>query len=119
MELELTEKVDHICDYTFNFYWHEKELEPAAVIPHQKNSEYTYRQLVDELKKGEDVHIKGSVGTRFAYSLGVDLAHFGGTGKTEPAGCICVDGDFGPEAGMAMSAGKLYLTGNIEEPRGN
>ncbi|WP_244603479.1 formylmethanofuran dehydrogenase [Methanococcoides sp. NM1] len=119
IELELTSRPDHLCDYTFNFYWHEKELEPGAVIPHQKSTEYTYRQLVDELKKGEDVHIKGSVGSRFAYSLGVDLAHFGGTGKTEPAGRIFVEGDIGPEAGMAMSAGTLYLKGDIEEPLGN
>lgn len=119
IELELTSKVHHLCDYTFNFYWHEKELEPDTVIPSQKSTGYTYRQLVDELRKGGDVHINGSVGTRLGYSLGVDLAHFGGTGKTEPAGRIFVDGDIGPEAGMAMSAGTLYLTGDIEEPLGN
>ncbi|WP_440953250.1 formylmethanofuran dehydrogenase [Methanococcoides sp. FTZ1] len=119
IELELTSLVDHLCDHTFNFYWHEKELEPDSVIPSQKGTEYTYRQLVDELKRGEDIHIKGSVGSRFAYSLGVDLAHFGGTGKTENAGRIFVEGNIGPEAGMAMSAGTLYLTGDIEEPLGN
>ncbi|AKB86082.1 formylmethanofuran dehydrogenase [Methanococcoides methylutens] len=119
IELELTSKVDHLCDHTFNFYWHEKELDPDAVIPSQESTEYTYRQIVDELKKGEDIRIKGSVGSRFAYSLGVDLAHFGGTGKTSTAGRIFVEGNVGPEAGMAMSAGALYLTGNIEEPLGN
>ncbi|MGM0770671.1 MAG: hypothetical protein ACQESU_03585 [Halobacteriota archaeon] len=119
IELEITSEEDNLCDHTFNFYWHEKELDPDVVIPSQKGTQYTYRQLVDELKKGADVHIRGSVGSRFAYSMGVDLAHFGGTGKTATAGRIFVEGNIGPEAGMAMSAGALYLTGNIEEPLGN
>ncbi|MCD4821210.1 MAG: formylmethanofuran dehydrogenase [Methanococcoides sp.] len=119
MELELTSVPDNVCDYTFNFYWYEKELEPSAIIPGQNGTEYTYQQLVDELKEGNDVHIKGSVGSRFAYSLGVDLAHFGGNGKTETAGNIFVEGNVGPEAGMGMSAGSLYITGDIEQPFGN
>ena len=121
MHLTLNSHVDCICDFTYNFIWQHKgeELDPDAQIPSQKDSEYTYRQLVETLTNGEDVHISGSVGKRFASSLGVDLAYFGGGGRTLGAGCVFVDGDIGTRAGISMVSGAIYVSGTIAEPMGN
>ena len=119
INIELREVVDYICDYTFNFHWHEQALNPDSVIPSQKGTEYSYRDLVNALKKGDTVHIRGTMGKNFAYSMGADLQHFGGSGDIEKAGRIFVDGDLGPEAAMGMVAGTLYVAGKIAEPLGN
>ncbi|HUW66428.1 MAG TPA: formylmethanofuran dehydrogenase [Candidatus Nanoarchaeia archaeon] len=117
--LELSAQVDNLCDYSFNFNWQDEKLDPASIIPYQQGSSYTYQDLVDALKSGNDVHIKGDVGARFAYSMGVDLEHFGGTGKPGSAGRVFVDGNVGVEAGMGMVSGILYVNGTIELPFGN
>ncbi len=119
LNIELRDVVDHLCDYTFNFHWHEQALDPDSVIPSQKGTEYSYRDLVNALKKGDFVHIKGDVGKNFAYSFGADLEHFGGSGDIERAGRIIVDGNLGPEAAMGMVSGAIYVAGRIAEPLGN
>ena len=119
ISLELSAQVDNLCDYSFNFHWQDQKLDPASVIPHQQGSSHTYQDLVDALKTGNDVHIKGDVGARFAHSMGADLKHFGGTGKPVSAGRVFVDGNMGVEAGMGMVSGILYINGTIEQPTGN
>jgi formylmethanofuran dehydrogenase subunit C len=119
IDIELRDVVDYICDYTFNFHWHEQALDPDSVIPSQKGTEYSYRDLVNALKKGDTVRIRGTMGKNFAYSMGADLQHFGGSGDIEKAGRLFVDGDLGPEAAMGMVSGTLYVAGKIAEPLGN
>ncbi|WP_292471234.1 formylmethanofuran dehydrogenase [Methanolobus sp.] len=119
IEIELSKNADYLCDYTFNFYWHNKSLDPDSLIPSQKDTELTYRELVNELKAGGEVRIKGNVAKNFAYSMGADLKHFGGNGEAEKTGKIFIQGDVGPEAGMGMVSGILYIKGNIEYPIGN
>lgn len=118
MEIELAGKVDNLCDYTFNFAWQSK-FKPETAIPSQEGTLCTYRELVDELRKGREVHIKGSAGKRLGFSMGANLKHFGGTGGAEKAGKIYVDGDVASEMGMGMVSGAIYVKGSIEEPFGN
>ncbi len=119
IEIELISPIDNVCDYTFDFYWQNQRLDPASVILHQSGTQFTYSDLVDAVRGGSDIHIKGDVGARFAYSLGVDLKHFGGGGNSEPAGCVFVDGNVGAEAGMGMVSGTLYVSGDVAQPFGN
>lgn len=119
MELELTGKVDNLCDYTYNFAWQSNKLLPESIIPFQKGTSYAYKDLVDELRKGKEVRITGSAGKRLGYSMGVNLAHFGGTGAPEKAGKIIVDGSVSSEMGMGMVSGVIYVKESIEEPVGN
>ncbi|VVB93042.1 Tungsten-containing formylmethanofuran dehydrogenase 2 subunit C [uncultured archaeon] len=119
MELELTERVDNLCDYTYNFTWQSNKLRPESIIPFQKGTGYAYKDLVDEVRKVKEVHIIGSAGKRLGYSMGVDLAHFGGTGAPENAGKVYVEGDVSSEMGMGMVSGEIYVKGAVEEPVGN
>ncbi|MDP2216168.1 MAG: formylmethanofuran dehydrogenase [Methanolobus sp.] len=119
VKIELTASADYLLDYTFNFHWHNKSLDPDSLIPFQKDTKVRYRDLVMALKNGKDVKITGNVGRNFAYSAGVDVQHLGGSGNLESAGRIFVDGDVGPEAAMGMVAGTLYVSGSISEPLGN
>ena len=119
VNIRLTSPVDSLCDYTFNFHYLNQKLDPDSLIPDQAGSSYTYQDLVDALKDGADVHIKGDVGERLAYSMGVDLKHMGGSGRPEPAGRVFVDGSVGSEAGMGMVSGALYISGTVQEPLGN
>ena len=121
MHITLNSQIDCICDFTYNFIWQHKgeELDPDSPIPSQNDSGYTYRQLIETLTNGEDVHISGSVGKRFASSLGVNLAYFGGNGHTLDTACVFVDGDIGTRAGISMVSGTIYVNGTIAEPLGN
>lgn len=119
IEIEFSAEVDYLCDYTFNFYWHNKNVKPDSVIPLQNGTGFTYQNLVDELRTDGELRIKGNAGKNFAYSLGADLQHFGGSGGIEKAGTIFLDGNAGPETGMGMVAGTLYISGDIEYPLGN
>ncbi|MDD5472809.1 MAG: formylmethanofuran dehydrogenase [Candidatus Methanoperedens sp.] len=119
MEIELTERVDNLCDYIYNFTWQDNKLRPESVIPFQKGTSYTFKNLVDELRKSKEVRITGNAGKRLGYSMGVDLAHFGGTGAPENAGKIYIEGDVSSEMGMGMVSGTVYVKGSIEEPVGN
>ena len=62
IKIELRSRVGNLCDYTFNFCWHNRQLDPDATIPYQNGTGYTYRNLTDALKTGTEVHIKGDVG---------------------------------------------------------
>lgn len=122
MELKLASPQDCIGDFTYNFIWQHRgaKLKPTDTIPSQIGTSYTYEAVVEALKRGEDVHIKGDVGTRLGSSLGVDLVFFGGTGKELPAvGSIIVDGNAGSHLGLSMLAGALYVKGEAAEPLGN
>ena len=119
MELELEYSADNLCDYTYNFTWQDEKLRPDDIIPSQKGTEFTYKNLVDELKKQKEVRIFGNVGKRLGYSMGVDLKHFGGKGKSKKAGTIYVEGNVSSEMGMGMVSGTIYVKGSIEEPVGN
>ncbi len=121
MYLELSQPVDCLCDFTYDFYWQHggERLSPSGIIPHQKGTSYTYEDLVSCLKKGEDVHIRGNAGKRLGSSLGVDLKFFGGTGKPLRAGSIIVDGDIDTRMGISMVSGAIYVKGNVKQPMGN
>jgi formylmethanofuran dehydrogenase subunit C len=121
LNLEIRSQIDCLCDFTYNFYWQHKgsELDPDAPINGQMNSNYTYRDLVEHLRSGCDVHITGNVGSRLASSLGVDLKYFGGNGQALDVGSIFIDGDVGTRMGISMLAGRIYVSGNVSEPMGN
>lgn len=119
MFLTLKDKIDNLCDYTYNFTWQNNKIRPDSVIPSHAGTNFTYSDLVNELKKGNEVHISGNVGKGLGYSMGVNLKHFGGTGNVEKAGNIFIDGDVSSEMGMGMAAGLIYVKGNVNEPLGN
>jgi formylmethanofuran dehydrogenase subunit C len=121
MELELNAPVDCIADFTYNFYWQHRgsKLEPSDRIPHQEWSTYTYRDVVEALKRGDDVYIRGDVGHRLCSSVGVDLHFFSGTGATIPVGDVIVDGDVDTRMGISMTAGVVYVAGAVKTPIGN
>ncbi len=122
MELKLSSPQDCIGDFTYDFFWQHRgaKLNPTDAIPSQLGTSYSYEDVVDALKNGEDVHIKGDVGKRLGSSLGVDLVFFGGCGKELPeAGSIIVDGTAGSYLGMSMLSGAIYVTGEVKEPLGN
>lgn len=121
MYLELSQPVDCLCDFTYDFYWQHRgeRLLPSGIIPYQKRTSYTYEDLVSCLKRGEDVHITGNAGKRLASSLGVDLKFFGGTGKPLGVGSVIVDGDVDSRMGISMVSGAIYVSGNVKQPVGN
>ena len=63
--LSLTSPVDCLCDFTYDFYWQHKgeRLLPSNIIPHQKDTSYTYEDLVLSLKRGK-AHGATSIKTR-------------------------------------------------------
>jgi len=119
MYLTLKDRIDNLCDYTYNFTWQNNKICPDSVIPSQVVTNYTYSDLVNELKNGKEIHISGNVGKGLGYSMGVNLKHFGGTGAVEKAGKIFIEGDVSSEMGMGMAEGIIYVKGNVDEPLGN
>jgi len=126
MQIKLKAPIDCIGDFTYNFYWQQqgRELAPDDIIPHQQNTNYTYRDIVDALKSGEDLYIKGNVGHRLGSSLGVDLKYFSGSGKalkveTERLGNIFVDGDVDTRMGISQVSSTIYVKGTVKSPIGN
>ncbi len=121
MYLDLSNPVDCLCDFTYDFYWQHrgKRLSPSEIIPYQKGTSYTYEDLVSCLKRCEDVHIKGNVGKRLGSSLGVDLIFFGGKGGTIKTGSIIVDGDVDTRMGISMVSGSIFIKGHVKQPLGN
>ncbi|TRZ92424.1 MAG: hypothetical protein D4R88_00365 [Methanosarcinales archaeon] len=119
MFLTLKERIDSLCDYTYTFTLKTSRLRPDSIIPSQKDTNFTFKDLVDELRSGGEVRIQASAGKRLANSMGADLRQFGGTGSVEKAGRIYIDGDVASEMGMGMVAGIIYVKGNVEEPIGN
>lgn len=119
MLLTLKDSIDNLCDYTYNFTWQNNKIRPGTIIPSQAGTSYTFSDLVNELRKGKDVHISGNAGKGLGYGMGVDLKHFGGTGAIENAGKLYIDGDVSSEMGMGMVSGIIYVKGNIKQPLGN
>jgi formylmethanofuran dehydrogenase subunit C len=122
MELKLSSPQECIGDFTYNFIWQHKgeKLTPTDAIPSQLGTSYSYEEVVEALKSGEDVRIAGDVGTRVGSSLGVDLVYFGGNGTELPeVGSIVIDGNAGSHLGLSMLSGALYVTGEVNEPLGN
>jgi formylmethanofuran dehydrogenase subunit C len=122
MELKLSSPQECIGDFTYNFIWQHKgeKLTPTDAIPSQLGTSYSYEEVVEALKSGEDVHITGDVGTRVGSSLGVDLVYFGGNGKELPeVGSIVVSGNAGSHLGLSMLSGAIYVKGGVNEPLGN
>ena len=121
MQLELSAPVDCVADFTYNFYWQHRgaKLEPDAPIPHQEGSAHSYRDVVDALKRREDVYICGDVGHRLCSSFGVDLRFFSGSGGSIPVGSVIVDGNVDTRMGISMVAGAVYVAGVAKQPIGN
>jgi len=119
--IELLKPEDCLCDFTYDFYWQHSgsRLDPDSIIPHQKGTSFTYKDLVKCLKKEEDVIIKGNAGRRLGSSLGVDLKFFGGYGKSMRVGSIIVDGDVDTRMGISMISGAIYVRGSVKHPMGN
>jgi formylmethanofuran dehydrogenase subunit C len=118
LEIELTEPVDCLSDFTYNFHWqHQGEkLDPTWKIP---GTDYTFGDLVEHLKSNGDVRIKGDAGHRLCSSMGVDLQYFGGSGSDIPVGDVYVDGDVDTRMGISMTRGSIYVKGDVKEPVGN
>lgn len=108
---------DCLADFTFDFFWQHKG---SRLNPDQAVGGSTRRQIVDALKKGETVIIRGDVGNRLGSSLGVDLIKLGGKGgPVSGIGCLVVDGSAGKRIGISMLRGSIYLSGQAKEPLGN
>jgi len=118
LEIEVTEGVDCLGDFTFNFHWQHKgeKLDPSWKIP---GNELTFGEVVEHLKNKGDVRINGDVGHRLASSMGVDLQYFGGSGGDIPVGDIYVEGDVDTRMGISMTRGSIYIKGKVKEPMGN
>ena len=121
MEIELSSPADCVADFTYNFYWQHlgTKLDPNRLIPYQEGSAYTYRDVVETLKRGEDVYINGDVGHRLCSSFGVDLRFFSGTGGSIAVGSVIVDGDVDTRMGISMTSGAIYVAGAVKPPVGN
>jgi formylmethanofuran dehydrogenase subunit C len=106
-----------LCDFTFDFYWQHKG---SRLDPDQTVSGVSFRRLVEALRQGEVIRIKGDVGSRLGSSLGVDLIRLGGKGgPLETTGKIIVDGHIGRRMGISMLRGAIYVSGQVEPPLGN
>lgn len=118
LEIELREPVDCICDFTYNFYWQHKgeKLDPSWKVP---GNDVTFGDIVDHIKNGGNLKIKGNVGHRLCSSMGTDLVYFGGTGKEISVGSVYVDGNVDTRMGISMTAGNLYISGKVKQPMGN
>ena len=118
LEIEVTEPVDCLGDFTFNFHWQHKgeKLDPAWKIP---GNDVTFGEVVEHLKNNGNVRIKGDAGHRLASSMGVDLQYFQGTGKDISVGDIYVEGNVDTRMGISMTRGSIYVRGEVKEPMGN
>jgi len=118
LEIEVTEGVDCLGDFTFNFHWQHKgdKLDPSWKIP---GNDLTFGEVVEHLKNKGNVRINGNAGHRLASSMGVDLQYFAGSGGDIPVGDIYVEGDVDTRMGISMTRGSIYVKGNVKEPMGN
>jgi formylmethanofuran dehydrogenase subunit C len=118
LELEIEEPIDCLADFTFNFYWqHQGEkLDPSWKIP---GNDYTFGEVVEHLKKGDNIRINGDAGHRLSSSMGVDLQYFGGSGTDLPVGDVYVEGNVDSRMGISMTRGNIYVKGRVKEPIGN
>ena len=121
MQIEFDAPIDCVADFTYNFYWQHRgtKLNPDETMPAQLGSDYTFRDVVEALKRGKDVHILGDVGHRLCSSMGVDLKFFSGTGRSITVGTVIVDGNVDTRMGISMTAGTIYVNGSVKAPTGN
>jgi formylmethanofuran dehydrogenase subunit C len=106
-----------LCDFTFDFYW---QHQGSRLNPDKAFCGTNFKQIVEALKRGETVRIKGDAGSRLGSSLGVDLVKLGGKGGPIPeTGKIVVDGNVGSRMGISMLRGAIYVSGGVEQPLGN
>jgi len=106
-----------LCDFTFDFYWqhHGSRLDKDDTV-----GGISFRKMVQALREGGTVRIRGDTGSRLGSSLGVDLLRLGGKGgPIEQTGSIIVDGDVGCHMGISMLRGAIYVSGRILPPLGN
>lgn len=118
LEIVLTEEVDCVGDFTYNFYWqHQGEkLDPDEKIP---GNDYSFRDVVEHLKAKKTVKIKGNVGHRLCSSMGVDIKYFGGSSQDIEMGTVIVDGNVDSRMGISMVQGTIYIKGELKTPIGN
>ncbi|MDI9435155.1 MAG: hypothetical protein QM396_04025 [Euryarchaeota archaeon] len=118
LEIDVTEPVDCLGDFTFNFHWQHKgeKLDPSWKIP---GNDLTFGEVVEHLKNKGNIRINGDAGHRLASSMGVDLQYFGGTGKDIPVGDIYVEGNVDTRMGISITRGSIYVKGKVKEPMGN
>lgn len=118
LEIEVSEPVDCLGDFTFNFHWQHKgeKLDPSWKIP---GNDLTFGEVVKHLKNKGNIRINGNAGHRLASSMGVDLQYFRGTGKDVPVGDIYVEGNIDTRMGISMTRGSIYVKGRVKEPVGN
>ena len=118
LEIVLTEEVDCVGDFTYNFYWqHQGEkLDPDEKIP---GNDYSFRDVVEHLKAKKTVKIKGNVGHRLCSSMGVDIKYFGGSSQDIEVGTVIVDGNVDSRMGISMVQGTIYIKGEFKTPIGN
>ena len=118
LEIELKEPVDCLCDFTYNFHWQHKgeKLDPEWKVP---GNNVTFGKIVEHLKNGGNLKIKGNAGHRLCSSMGTNLVYFGGDGKDVPVGNVYVDGDVDTRMGISMTRGNIYVKGKVSEPVGN
>src|SRR5659263_393069 len=78
MHLELSEPVDCVADFTYDFYWQHRgaKLKPDDPIPHQEGSNYTYRDVIEALKRKENIFILGDVAIDFVLVLALICVFF-------------------------------------------
>ncbi|MEO2117758.1 MAG: hypothetical protein ABGW92_05080, partial [Methanocaldococcus sp.] len=116
LKLELNNPINCLCDFTYNFIW-QSDFNPETKI----KENITFKTLVEHLKNGGVVYIKGNVGKRFCSSMGVDLRYFGGSGGRIKVGTVIVDGDVDTRFGISMLSGTVYINerNSIKEPMGN
>ena len=116
LTLELDKPINCLCDFTYNFIW-QSNFNPEEKI----KENITFKTLVEHLKNGRIVYIKGNVGKRFCSSMGVDLKYFGGSGGRIKVGTVIVDGDVDTRFGISMLSGTVYINekNKIKEPMGN
>jgi formylmethanofuran dehydrogenase subunit C len=106
-----------LCDFTFDFYWQHQgsRLDMDGTV-----SGISFRRMVQALRQGESVRIRGDAGSRLGSSLGVDLLRLGGKGgPIESTGRIIVDGNVGSHMGISMLRGAIYVSGSVKPPLGN
>jgi formylmethanofuran dehydrogenase subunit C len=106
-----------LCDFTFDFYW---QHQGSRLDPDEAVSGISFRKMVEALRQGETVKIRGDAGSRLGSSLGEDLLRLGGNGgPIERTGSIIVDGDVGSHMGISMQRGAIYVAGTVKPPLGN
>jgi formylmethanofuran dehydrogenase subunit C len=91
-------------------------MNPDDKVP---GNEHTFREVVEHLKKGHSIKIKGNVGHRACSSMGVNLQYFGGDGGDIEVGKVIIDGDVDSRMGISMARGSIYVKGTVKEPFGN